>query len=103
MNTQETAVVYYPAPEQLLTPEEVREALGLALDSSPRLQAAMRQLLGERLARRTIDAAHPKATQDERAYTGGRIQEILSLQGELAAALAAVRELRAKQPRKRRG
>ena len=89
-------VVYYASPEQPLSPDELTHALGTALDASPRLEAAVRQLLQRRLAFATVDAAAGNAKPEDRAHAGGRLSEVMAIQAEIARALAAVRALRGK-------
>lgn len=102
MTPNESAVVYYPAPEKPLTSAELRDVIGHALDANPKLAMALRQLFAERLARQTVDVAHPKATSDERSYCAGGLAELMAIQGWIAGAVSAAGEVRAKEAGKRR-
>lgn len=70
-------IVYYPAAAQTLAPAEL-EAEFLKLGRNDPLWQALMQLLQERLANATVDAANcePQAA--------GRLQEILALQQQLS-------------------
>lgn len=71
-------VVHYPSPERPLTKEELEEIFS-RLGRNDALWLALMQLLQDRLANATVDAAegHPHAA--------GRLQEILGLQQTLSA------------------
>lgn len=89
----ETTFVYYPAAEQMLAPAELAQVLGTALESNPKLEQAVRQVLAQRLARATVECG--LVALDERAagHAGGRVAEILSVQHELANYVKQAREL----------
>lgn len=96
-------VVYYPSPEQALSRPELEHVIGSALDASPKLAQAFRQLLGERLARATVENAQPDLLERAAGHAAGRTAEVLSLQHELANTVKAVRELKTKIDGRRRG
>lgn len=99
----ETPVVYYPSAETPLARGELEHIVGTALDSNPKLLQAFRQLLGERLARATVECAQPDLAERAAGHAGGRVAEVTSLQHELANAVKAVRELKTKTDGKARG
>jgi hypothetical protein len=89
----ESIVVYYPAAETPLTREELSQAIGTVLDANPKMAQAFRQILGERLARATVEAAQPELTERSAGHAGGRLAEIASLQHEIANCIKQAREL----------
>lgn len=90
-------IIYYPAPERALTPQELAATLGTALDGNPKLEQALRQALAQRLAFATAECADPKLGERAAGHAGGRAAEILSLQHELANYTRQARELRARE------
>jgi hypothetical protein len=73
-------LVYYPTVETPLTPDEIAAEFSRLGKKDP-LARALRQLLQERLAHATIDAA--AGDKD----SAGRLQEILSLQQQFSTLL----------------
>jgi len=71
-------VVYYPSPETPLAPADLEEIFG-RLGRNDALWGALMQLLQERLANATVDAANGDLNAP------GRLQEILGLQAQLSA------------------
>jgi hypothetical protein len=71
-------VVYYPAHERPLQPQEI-EAEFAKLGRNDGLWLAIMQVLQERLANATSDAANGEA------HAAGRLQEILSLAQQFSA------------------
>ena len=86
--------IYYPAPEAPLAPPELAQVLGAALDGNPKLAAAVRQMLQQRLARATVESSLPKLSEREAGHAGGRLAEITGLQHELAGYVRHAAELR---------
>jgi hypothetical protein len=77
-----TQIVYYPAPQKIYAPEEVREVFAPLAPGDP-LAVVLRQILQQRLANAMVDAATVKATEREAGHAGGRIQELMDLSSEL--------------------
>ncbi len=71
-------VVYYPSHETPLAPADLEEIFG-RLGRNDALWGALMQLLQERLANATVDAANGDLNAP------GRLQEILGLQAQLSA------------------
>jgi hypothetical protein len=93
-------LIYYPAPEKALTNEEINHIFGLFAPTDP-IMVAFRQILVERLVLATVDAVEPSLTERTAGMVAGRIQEISSLQQELAdffKAGAALRHARGVEP-----
>jgi hypothetical protein len=72
------SVVYYPAPTTPLTRDEMQEVFA-KIGRHDALWQALTQLLQERLAQATVDAAQGEA------HAPGRLQELLALQQTFAA------------------
>ena len=96
-------VVYYPTPETPLTRPEIEHIVGTALDGNPKLVHAFRQMLGERLARASVQCADQDLSERAAGHAGGRVQELMSLQHEIANCVKGAREVRAKTTGKPRG
>jgi hypothetical protein len=90
----DTQIIYYPAPETVLSREEIALAVGAALDGNPKLLQAFRQLLAQHLAAATSEAAQSRMSEREAGHAGGRLAEILGLQHELANYVKAASEIR---------
>lgn len=71
-------VVYYPAPAELLTPDQLNEAFARIGRNDPTWQALM-QLLQQRLA----DAVAAAAGSETNA--AGRLEELIGLQQQFMA------------------
>ncbi len=71
-------VVHYPSHETPLSPADL-EAVFARLGRNDALWLALMQLLQERLANATVDAANADL------HAAGRLQEILGLQQQLSA------------------
>ena len=97
---KETTVVYYPAPGAPLARAELAKAIGTALVGNTKLEQAVRQMMAERLARATVRAADEELTERDAGHAGGRLAELLSLQGEFAACVRAAEELAPRKPLK---
>lgn len=87
-------IVYYPAPEQPLAPAELAQVIGSALDGHPKLEAAFRQVLAQRLARATVECADQALDPRAAGHAGGRVCEVLNLQNELANYVQQARSVR---------
>lgn len=90
----DTQIIYYPAPETVLSREELALVIGAALDANPKLLQAFRQLLAEHLARATSAAALERMSEREAGHAAGLLAEILGLQHELANHVKAAGEIR---------
>lgn len=88
----ESPVVFYPVAERAYSREELAHIIGSALESNPKLAAAWRQVLQERLGRATIDVAY-RIDPNQQQHAAGRISEILTFQTEFDSYLKAAREL----------
>ena len=95
--SEQPTIIYYPAPETPLTRPEMMETIGTALDGSPKLMQAIRQLIAERLAYATSECAVSDLSERAAGHAGGRLSALTSLQHEFAQALSAARELRGGQ------
>lgn len=81
-------IVYYPAHERPLTPPEI-EAEFAKLGRNDALWLALMQVMQERVANATVDAANADP------HAAGRLQELLGLTQQLSAYRKG-REARAK-------
>lgn len=75
-------VVYYPKPEKIYSVEEMREVFAPISGQDP-LGCVLRQILQQRLANATVDAAAVQATEREAGHAAGRIQELMDLTSEI--------------------
>lgn len=82
--SENKCVVWYAAPEAPLGAGELAEVLGKTLGSQPRLAAAYRQVLAERLAAATVEASRADLPERAAGHAAGRLAELMSLQRELA-------------------
>ena len=79
------SVVWYAAPEKPLGAGELAEVLGLLLTTQPKVKQALRQVLGERLGRASLDSMDTRLTERAAGHGAGRMAELASLQNELAS------------------
>lgn len=87
-------VAWYAAPETPLGAGELAERIGAAMVLQPKLEAAFRQLLAERLASATVASVDGRLSEREAGIAAGRLAEIMSLQGELAKCRRMAEEIR---------
>jgi hypothetical protein len=80
--SEQTRVVYYPAPEKIYTNEELGEIFARFSVHDPIL-VALRQVFQARFASAALDAANPRLTEREAGHAGGRIQEIADFREEI--------------------
>lgn len=91
---EQPTIIYYPAPESPLSRPELTQIIGAALEASPKLNQALRQLIAERLAYATSECAVPDLSERAAGHAGGRLAALTGLQHEFAQALTAAREMR---------